>query len=343
MIFLNICVQQIGILFFPSAEMLDNWRNSINLTETESTTTAIENMESVWNYYVSEVTGMYAQNYFFNDSIEINTTAASLTATQMGSAFNAIKSRITYHYGTISGTDKGIRMIDLSEPVVKDGKTKIYITVNAGKTTIEQPNTVLSSGTKWADIGPAAPCTGEANEIIAAVVNSGLGFYLKNATPGSTSPGNENPLVKPNTVVLSLGLVTVNNVDVEPVLPGGPTLCKYRYFDFPTGTTETDPFPSRGEYKIHYDRNANENCFNSSKLGFYCTGNRDVGENLIPNKCTAIGSRKFVATQVLRSTFFTPPFVNTQEHPTIFYYGRVLTILPPDVPSGPTKLPPAEV
>lgn len=315
---------------------LDGWRKGQSLSNSMSATLAAYNMESVWNYYVGEGTGMYAEDYHFEDSVSINTTSGTWSAAQIAALFEAMKARITYHYGTMSGTDKGIRVIDLSEPVVANGQTNIYIYVNAGKNQVNEPNQVQALETKWSILGPTAPCMGEANKIIGEVVNSQLGFYLKNDIPNQ--PGN--PLVKPNTFILNPRQVRVNNEEFEPPLPGGIAICDgYTYFDFPTNTTEPNPYPNRGQYKIHFDVGfnvlADENCFNINKLVNYCLDNRSVG-NQIRTECviTKPGSafHRLVATFVQAGASFKTisqgGFLNFQEHPTIFYYGRVFTFFP---------------
>lgn len=95
----------------------------------------------------------------------------------------------------------------------------------------------------------------------------------------------------------------------------------------------------RGQYKIHFDIGfnvlADENCFNINKLVNYCIDNQSVG-NQIRTECviTKPGSafHRLVATFVQAGASFKTisqgGFLNFQEHPTIFYYGRVFTFFP---------------
>jgi hypothetical protein len=315
---------------------LDGWRKGQNLSSSMSATLATYNMESVWNYYVGEGTGMYAEDYHFEDSVSINTTSGTWSAAQIAVLFEAMKARITFHYATISGTDKGIRLVDLSEPIVANGQTKIYIYVNAGKNQVNEPNQVQGIETRWSlDLGVPVLCSDAANKVIGEVVNSQLGFYLKNAIPNS--PGN--PLVKPNTFILNPRQVRVNNTQFEPPLPGGLVICDgLTYFDFPTGTAEADPYPNRGQYKIHFDGNANEHCFNLTKLVNYCIDNRSVGDQ-IRTGCVitlpGLSSHRLLATYVQAARFQFESQIGLltfQEHPSVFYYGRVFTFQEPGDP-----------
>jgi hypothetical protein len=309
---------------------LDEWRKGQNISKDMSATDATYQMESVFNYYVGESTRSYAEDFHFYDSVSIGSTSAVWTATQIASLFESAKAKVVAQYSTIAGTDKGIRLIDLSVPVVANGATKVYIYVNAGKTLVPDPTAVVypTEFTKWGIQGIPTSCGGLANEKIGLRVNSLLGFYLKNDSPNA--PGN--PLITPLTVVLNPVKATITNVTGLPPLPGGPTVCEYTFTDFLSGTTETDPFPTKGQYKIHYDLNSNENCFSPAKVTNYVIGNLSVG-NQIRNECVSLkpnlSEHRVVATYVLelKTGIIIGGFpVLIQAHPTLIYYGKVMTL-----------------
>jgi len=89
------------------------------------------------------------------------------------------------------------------------------------------------------------------------------------------------------------------------------------------------------EEKARLQQLADENCFNINKLVNYCLDNQSVG-NKIRMECVitkpGLAFHRLVATFVQASASFATAtgggLLNFQEHPTVFYYGRVFTFFP---------------
>lgn len=128
---------------------LNAWKNGQNLTQTISVSDAVLNLESVWNYYVAEVTNSYAEDFHYDEAFEVTAAGTVWTGRDVASVSNEIQNRIAGFFNSISGTDKGIRVVDLEVQTVS-GRTTVYVYVNAGKTKIETPNEISTLEAKWA-------------------------------------------------------------------------------------------------------------------------------------------------------------------------------------------------
>jgi hypothetical protein len=323
----------------------DRWRQGQNTSQTIDAAQAVEEIESIFNFYLSRPGKSYGTDQVFVDEVVIPTSSLSWNGSRAAYAFEQVKAKLVAQFATLANNSKGVRMVDLGSPVVSNGQIKIAIHAEMGSQLINSPTELDALTIRWA--GPpvemSTECAGAANEGIGQAVNANLGFFLQNLPPFSTVPPG-NPLVNPDVLILS-PIRSVQTNATGSVLPGPPPAFVANTTNYPSGNNQAPNYPNIGQYKIHYDLEfstpCDEICFSLGKFGAYVLGNRQVGDShtaminqMFPTPsffpkyrliCTYVSSAS-------RTAQIPGGYVDANEHPTWHYYGRILFVAGPDVP-----------
>lgn len=325
---------------------IEDWKIGKKLDVSRKAKSAVEQVEMVWNFYVSRPGNAYDTYETVRGTMTSEVeNGDEMNGSDILNMYNSFKSIMAESVGDAS--DYGVVMIDLSDPLVDGGKVIIDYTVIIGQEKIFQKKKYSFWEKRWA-IDPLGytdvACTGRANEIIGEIVNSNLGFFFNNLPPVFTFPNSGNQ--KPNTFIIGpIQSAQTNFFGATFPLGGGaiPPIIINKTTDFPTGNTQATDYPIRGQYDVHGDFSIfptvpDENCFSIVKIGNYAIDNKELGESMEAEVNNITGTTFFpyqlISTYVgaKESLVDNPIFPGTvdaylQEHPTYHFYGRVLSFI----------------
>ena len=279
-----------------------------------------------------------------NAIIEVPGASFTWNATKIATTLETIKAKVVEVYGTLQGSQKGIRFIDLGMPELKNGNIRFHISINMGSElfTQSEPPSPTSADVKWGkedDIAgaPPIPCSGDANTDIATIANSQLAYFVGNLPILNKSLDISVVLSNIGAVVTSGGAAAA----------GIQTLFVKNTLDY-SDPLATPPYIDRGQYKIHYDEtnDMNQVCFNSTKIENYAARNVELGRSVDylgrvratnPRRSAhqLVGTFVIVQKKSLGLTS-TPIVIVTREHPTAHYYAAVAFVA--DVTKAPPLL-----
>jgi len=287
-------------------------------------------VEVVWNFYVSRPEFIYERYETVRGTIKSPVEGeGKWNGTEVLGIYNTFKEKVVSSYNSLEGTNNGVVLLDLSEPLVKDGSAVVDYTVIIGVDRIRKPKKHAS----------------RANDIIGQIVNSNIGLTFQNLPP--LNPGNPGT---PGTFIIGpVQSAQTNFFGTAFPLGGGavPSIIVNPTTDFPTGNTQATDYPIRGQYDVHADVSfgptvPDENCFSIVKIGNYAIDNKELGESYLPEivnlapPITFFPPFNFVLPYELLGTFVgaNAQFVDNplggaaddvylQEHPTFHFYGGV--------------------
>ncbi len=261
------------------AERIKAWRQGTGLTDAEDREASLEQMQDMINVYAARADAQYQVQHTRAIGFAVPTQANFKGASALA-LYESIRTELTAQLAEYNGYSKaGIRFVALGGVKSGTGADSVFLVANVGAGNGTTAAPLPTVDIKWADeMGINCEANQSADRVITDYINSALGSGVS-ATGGVPPNPVKFPFIR-GVVSSSWGGVTpgyaansVRTFDNRGFVAGSTTYTT----NFPACNT-ANTYVNDGQYKVHYDCNSNELCFEPSKVLFYINQHNAIGD-----------------------------------------------------------------